>query len=229
MNKLLIQPKGVVFDVGNVLIDWNPDYLYRRIFANPDERHWFLTHVCSMSWHGEQDRGRPCADGIAALVPRFPEYRNAIEAYYGRWLETIQGPIEGSVEVLESLKAEGIPVFGLSNFPWELWDLTVEAYPFLGMFDDRVLSSEVGVSKPQRRIYDVMIERTGLKPEELVFVDDREENLATAQALGIRCVLFENDALLKDDLAEMGLPVVPATWPAPVEADGFSASSRAPS
>lgn len=210
VNKIVLQPKGVVFDVGNVLIDWNPDYLYRKIFPDPDKRHWFLTHVCSMSWHAEQDRGRPCADAVAELASRFPGCESEIAAFYDRWLETIAGPIDGSVQALEALKASGIPVFGLSNFPHELWEKTVEAYPFLRLFDDRVLSSEAGVSKPGRQIFDVLVDRIGMAPEELVFVDDREENLATAHALGFRCVLFEDENLLAGDLAEMGLPVLAA-------------------
>ncbi|ESR22911.1 HAD family hydrolase [Lutibaculum baratangense] len=209
MNKLVLRPKGVVFDVGNVLIDWNPDYLFRKLIPCADERKWFLTHVCSMSWHAEQDRGRPCAAAACALAPRFPGYEGHIGAFYGRWLETIRGPIDGAVQVLETLKEAGVPVFALSNFPAELWDRTVAAYPFLGLFDDRVLSGEEGVGKPDRRIYDVLIERSGYGPEELVFIDDREENLATAHALGFRCMLFEDGGLLSTDLAEMGLPVFP--------------------
>lgn len=209
MNKIVLRPKGVVFDVGNVLVDWNPDYLYRKIFPDADHRHWFLTHVCSLSWHGEQDRGRPCAEAVAQLAARFPGCREEIAAYYDRWLETISGPIDGSVRVLETLKAAGVPVFGLSNFPHEVWPQTVDAYPFLGLFDHRVLSSEEKVAKPSRQIFDALLDRVGMAPEDLVYIDDREENLATAHALGFRCVLFEDSALLERDLAEMGLPVSP--------------------
>lgn len=209
MNKIVLRPKGVVFDVGNVLIDWNPDYLYRKIFPDADKRHWFLTHVCSMSWHGEQDRGRPCAEGVDALAVRFPGCRQEIAAFYDRWLETIAGPIGGSVRALEALKAAGVPVFALSNFPHEVWHPTVEAYPFLGLFDERVLSGEEKVAKPSRQIFDVLLERVGMAPEDLLFIDDREENLATAHALGFRCALFEDGELLVRDLAEMGLPVAP--------------------
>ncbi len=224
MNKLVSPPKAVVFDVGNVLLDWNPDYLYRKLIPDADERHWFLTHVCSMSWHAEQDRGRPCAEGVAVLSERFRGYEGRIAAFYDRWLETIAGPIDGSVEALTTLKQAGVPVYALSNFPHELWDVTAEAYPFLRLLDGRVLSGEAGVSKPARRIYDLLVERTGYAPGDLVFIDDREENLATAHALGFRCVLFENSDLLVSDLAEMGLPVLPAPWQDGVGASGLAAS-----
>ena len=215
MNKLVVQPKGVVFDVGNVLLDWNPDYLYRKLLPDPEERAWFLTHVCSMSWHGEQDRGRPCSEGTAELVARFPGYEAAIAAFYDRWLETIGGPVEGMEELVDALLAAGTPVFALSNFPQELWDATVEAYPFLGRLDGRVLSGEENVSKPDRRIYDILAERMALKPAQLVFIDDRDDNLATAYALGFRCVLIEGRQSLEAELAEMGLPVAPARWADP--------------
>ena len=209
------RPCAVVFDVGTVLVDWNPAYLYDRLIADPEERAWFLTHVVTLSWHSEQDRGRSCAEGVSALCERFPGYEPLIGAFYERWLETIAGPIEGSVALMRELKAAGVPVYGLTNFSAELWPQSVAAYPFLGEFDAVAVSGEIGDIKPARRIFDVLVERSGRPPAELVYNDDREDNLATAHALGMRCLLFETPEKLRHDLAELGFPVAAGDAAAP--------------
>ncbi len=199
-------PQAVVFDVGNVLLDWNPAYLYDKLISDREERAWFLTHVVTSGWHVEQDRGRSCAEGVAALSQRFPGSSQLISAFYDRWLETIGGPIEGSVEIMTGLKRSGVPVHALTNFSAELWQTTLAAYPFLGEFDQAIVSGEVGFIKPDPRIFDVLCARTGLSPADMLFIDDREDNVEAARQLGFRAIRFTAPDALAADLSAIGLP-----------------------
>lgn len=211
-------PQAVVFDVGNVLLDWNPAYLYEKLIPDREERAWFLTHVLTFGWHVEQDRGRSCAEGVTVLSQRFPGSSPLIAAFYDRWLETIGGPIEGSVEIMTSLKRSGVPVHALTNFSAELWQTTLAAYPFLGEFDQAVVSGEVGFIKPDPRIFDILCARTGLSPADMLFIDDREDNVEAARQLGFRAIRFSAPEALAADLAEVGLPVRQPGAPARVPA-----------
>ncbi|TCT11738.1 2-haloacid dehalogenase [Tepidamorphus gemmatus] len=199
--------RAVVFDVGNVLLDWNPAYLYDKLIPDREERAWFLTHVLTPGWHAEQDRGRSCAAGVAALSERFPGSSALIAAFYERWLETISGPIEGTVEILTDLKRNGVAVHALTNFSAELWQTTCAAYPFLGDFDQAVVSGEVGFIKPDPRIFDVLCARTGLAPADMLFIDDREDNVEAARQLGFRTIRFTGPDALAGELSALGFPV----------------------
>lgn len=212
------RPEAVVFDVGNVLLDWNPAYLYEKLIPNAEERTWFLTHVVTMGWHLHQDRGRSCADGIAELSKRFPGSAGLIAAFYDRWLETISGSIEGTVALMEELRAAGIPVHAITNFAAELWPITVEAYPFLGDFEVTVVSGEVGFIKPDPRIFDVLTERTGMPAGSMVFIDDRADNVDAARQLGFQAVQFTSPEALAADFAALGLPVSASAADAAVQA-----------
>lgn len=203
----ITRPEAVVFDVGNVLLDWDPAYLYAKLIPSAEEREWFLTHVVTLGWHVEQDRGRSCADGVADLSRRFPGSSKLIAAFYDRWLETIGGPIEGSVALMEDLRGAGVPVHAITNFSAELWPKTVEAYPFLGEFDVAVVSGEVGFIKPDPRIFDALVERTGTAAGAMVFIDDRTDNVDAARQLGFQAVRFTTPEALAADLAALGLPV----------------------
>jgi 2-haloacid dehalogenase len=201
------RPKAVVFDVGNVLLDWNPAYLYEKLIPNAEERAWFLTHVATTGWHAAQDRGRSCADGVADLTERFPGSAALIAAYYDRWLETISGPIDGTVELMETLRGAGTPVHAITNFSAELWPVTVKAYPFLADFGEAVVSGEIGYIKPDPRIFDELVARTGLPTSDMVFIDDRADNVDAARQLGFVAVQFTSPEALADDLSALGLPV----------------------
>ena len=207
MLQPITRPKAVVFDVGNVLLDWNPAYLYEKLIADAEERAWFLTHVATSGWHAEQDRGRSCADGVADLSMRFPGSASLIAAFYERWLETISGPIDGTVAVMTALRSAGTPVHTITNFSAELWPVTVEAYPFLADFGEAVVSGEVGYIKPDPRIFDVLVSRAGLPASDMVFIDDRADNVDAARQLGFGAVQFTTPEALVDDLSAVGLPV----------------------
>lgn len=200
----------VVFDLGGVLVDWNPRYLYRKVFTDETEMEDFLATVTTMEWHLEQDRGRTMAEATAGLISRHPEYAREIEAYYRRWDEMFGGPIEGSVDVLRELRETGFPLYALTNWSAETFPLARERYAFLGWFDEIVVSGEESMIKPDKEIYRVLVERTGLDPATTVFVDDSPPNVAAARELGFTAVTFQTPHLLREELIDLRL--LPVTF-----------------
>lgn len=206
---------AVVFDLGGVLIDWNPRYLYRSMFDGDEagmER--FLAEVCSPAWNVELDGGLCLRDGVEALAAVHPEQRHLIAAYDERWTEMLGGPIEGTVAVLADLRRAGVRVAALSNWSAEKFPIARSRYPFLDWFETIVISGEVGVCKPDPRIYELLFERTGLAPASSVFVDDVEANVAVATGLGMTGLRFEDPTTLRRDLEQLGiLPAVSSPPP----------------
>jgi 2-haloacid dehalogenase len=197
--------EAVVFDLGGVLIDWDPRHLYRKIFVSEEEVDDFLSTVATIEWHSEQDRGRSLEEATALLISQHPEYGPEIEAYYGRWDEMFGGPIEDSVCVLQDLREQGYPLYAITNWPAEIFPRARKRWDFLGWFDDIVVSGEERAIKPDRAIYDVLVERTGLDPATTVFIDDREPNIRGAEDLGFIAVKFEDAAKLRKDLVRLGV------------------------
>jgi 2-haloacid dehalogenase len=196
---------GVVFDLGGVLIDWNPRHLYRKLIADEAERERFLTEICSPAWNLEQDRGRSWADGCALLRERYPRHGDLIDAFYLRWRETLAGPIPGSVEVLRELKARGVRLFALTNWSHETFPIARELYDFLGWFEAIMVSGEEKLVKPDPRIYQRLIERCELDPASLVFIDDNAANAAAAAQLGMHSMHFTTASALREELTTLGL------------------------
>ena len=195
----------VVFDLGGVLIDWDPRYLYRKVFADEDEMEGFLATVTTTEWHIEQDRGRTMAEATGLLTSRHPEHEKEIKAYYERWEEMFGGPIEGTVEVLRELREQGLPLYALTNWSAEAFPLARESYRFLDWFDEIVVSGEEGMVKPDKDLYAVLVQRTGLDPATTVFVDDSLPNVAAARDLGFTAVAFEDPGRLREDLVRLKL------------------------
>ena len=194
-----------MFDLGGVLVDWNPRYLYRKVFADETKMEKFLSTIATLEWHFEQDRGRTMEEATALLVSRHPEYAQEIGAYYGRWDEMFGGPIEGSVDVLRELGERGFPLYALTNWSAETFPLAREKYGFLGLFHEIVVSGEERMIKPDKAIYRVLVERTGLDPATTVFIDDSPPNAAAARELGFTAVTFRTPQLLREDLIDLGL------------------------
>jgi 2-haloacid dehalogenase len=204
--------KAVVFDFGGVLIDWSPEYLYRQLIPDETERRWFLTHVCSMDWVVRQDGGQPIVEATQELVARFPDHEALIRAFYERWHEMVAGVLEEGVAIMEKLEAAGVPLFGLTNWSAETFPYAWEHYPVLRRFRDIVVSGRVGLVKPDPAIFAAMRERIdaqmpGVKPGELVFIDDNPKNAAAATALGWQGVHHTSAAQTEAKLRELGLPV----------------------
>lgn len=204
---------AVVFDVGNVLIEWDPRHLYRRIFTHDDATsdeakiNWFLDEVCPPEWNLEQDRGRTIAEAEAEAIARHPDMAAAIRSFYGRFQVMIPRAIEGSVAVLHSLKAAGVPVHGLTNFSAETFPSTRDRFDFLNTFEVVVVSGEEGVIKPDPDIFHRLIDRAGLVPERTAFVDDSPANIAAATSFGFQAHRFVEPAAFRDWVAGLGLPV----------------------
>jgi 2-haloacid dehalogenase len=198
--------KAVVFDVGGVLLDWNPRYLYRSLLPDEESIERFLSEVCTPEWNLAQDRGRTWAEAVAELTARFPEQAELIRAYDERWVETCGGPLHETVEVLEELQSKGIPTYALTNFSAEKWPVAVERYDFLHAFDDAVVVSGVeGVVKPDPEIYRILLNRFGLDPASTFFTDDVEGHVRAARAVGMRAEVFVDGATMRRQLVDANL------------------------
>jgi 2-haloacid dehalogenase len=200
-----VPSEAVVFDLGGVLIDWDPRYLYRKLLRDETAVEEFLATVATPEWNAEQDRGRPFADAVAELAARHPAKAAAIAAYHDRWPEMLGGDIPGTVALLAELRAAGVPVYALSNWSAETFPLARERFPFLAWFDGLMISGEERVAKPDRRIFELLLDRFGLTPAATVFVDDADANVRAARAVGLDAVLFRDAAQLRRELAARGL------------------------
>ncbi len=195
----------VLFDIGNVIVRFDPHALYSKILPDPEERQWFLTHVCAMEWHVEHDRGAAMAQTIPALVARYPGYRDAIEAWRDRAAEMLPSLIYPSVAAIEALDAAGVPLFALTNMPAEWVSLITGMSPAFARFRDIVVSAHEGVIKPDPRLYRIALDRMGRRPDEVLFIDDSPANIDAARALGFDVHLFDDPAALRPALEARGL------------------------
>ena len=196
-----------VFDVGNVLIEWDPRHLYRQLFDETGEMEHFLTHICTQQWNEEHDRGRSFADGVRMLVHRFPEHEAAIRAYDERWHEMVPRQITRSVEVLAALRRDRIPNYAITNFSAEKFPGVQTRFPFLAGFAGIIVSGHEGLLKPDPAIYRLLLERYSLHAAQCVFVDDSLKNVEAAQQIGMRAVHFTGPDVLVREFQALGLPV----------------------
>lgn len=200
------RPRAVVFDLGGVLIDWDPRYLYRTLFDGDETAmESFLAEVCTPQWNAQQDAGRSWAEAVESLALEYPEHRERIGAYWHRWAEMLGEAIGPTVEILADLRHGGVPLFALSNWSAETFPIARPLYPFLDWFDGIVISGEVQMVKPDARIYRHLIDRHRLDPATVVFIDDSEANVRAAADLGMTAIRFEDPAALRRDLAALGL------------------------
>ena len=197
--------RGVVFDIGNVIVRWNPRTLYSKIFPDAPERDWFLANVCTMGWHSAHDAGVSFAANRAPLLARFPEHADAILAWEKRWWEMFSGPIPETEAAIEAMAARGVPMVGLTNMSTETSAGTFAMSPAFARLSEIVVSAEVGLIKPDPRIFQLAAERAGLAPSELLFIDDSQSNIDAAAAIGFDVHLFDDPATLHLALAARGL------------------------
>ena len=199
------RPSTVVFDIGGVLLRWDPRNLYQKIFADPAEMEWFLGEVCTSEWNVEQDRGRLWDDAVAILVERHPEWESQIRAYHERGHETIAGVFEENVALLEQLTAAGLPVYAISNFSHEKFVEARERLTFLKLFRGVVVSGEDRMLKPDREIFDLFFSRYALQPQECIFIDDSRANIEMARSLGMHTIHFAEGTDLAEALRGHGV------------------------
>ncbi|MGH6797080.1 MAG: HAD family hydrolase [Roseiarcus sp.] len=194
----------VVFDIGNVLLRWNPRNLYRKVFDDEERMERFLATALGMDFVSHTDIAADFAAAVEARASAFPEFAKEIGMFRERWIETLGGPIEENVALLRRLRASGKPVYALSNFARETFALAERAYDFLSEFDHRVISGHVGVVKPDPRIYQILFKRVGRRPSELLFIDDSAANVRASEALGMPAIHFRPGVDLKSELAARG-------------------------
>ena len=196
---------AVVFDLGGVLIDWNPRHLYRRLFADPGEMEDFLARVCTADWHRQHDLGADIRQSCEQLARQHAHYRDMIMAWADRGEEMAAGQFDQTVNVLRTLKAGGLRCYALSNMEREVFAIRSARFPFMKWFDGQVISGFEGVAKPDSRIFEVLLARYGLDPEATVFVDDSKQNVEAARDLGFNVVHYTSADQLKRELRAIGL------------------------
>jgi 2-haloacid dehalogenase len=198
----------IIFDLGGVLIDWNPRYVYRKIFKTEQEVDWFLTNVTTPEWNENQDAGYPLHKATQELIAKHPEWEPEIKAYYGRWLEMLGEDIHETVQILRQLKQTGkYKLYALTNWSAETFPHALERFEFFKAFDGVVVSGQEKMRKPSAEFYKIVIDRYHLDPVRTIFIDDSLRNVKGAEAVGITGIHFHNPTQLKDELRKRGIEI----------------------
>ena len=193
-----------IFDFGGVLLDWDPRYLYRKVFKTEEEMENFLQKICTSEWNSQMDAGKPFAEGVKELIAIHPEYAKEIQLYKDRWPEMISGPIDEGVSILEQVNASHkFKLFGLTNWSSETFPFAYNNYKFLEIFEGIVVSGEEKMKKPEKRIFHLLLERYHLNPEECMFIDDNQNNIDMANKLGIHGILCQDFAKVNEEILKL--------------------------
>jgi len=198
----------IIFDLGGVLIDWNPKYLYRKIFDTEEEVNYFLQHIATSDWNEEQDAGRSFTDATHELLQKFPEekWREAILAFYGRWTEMLKGQIDGTVDILKKFVEDpNYRVLALTNWSRESWPIALDMFDFLHWFEGVLVSGQEGIRKPAPEFYQLMMDRYQIDKTTSIFIDDNQRNVNASNEFGLKAILFENPSLLASQLKMLNL------------------------
>jgi len=202
----LSPPRAVLWDVGNVIVRWDPRALYAKVFEEPADIDRFLSHVCTIDWHIAHDLGVGFPENAAPLIARFPEQEAEIRAWDARFDEMLSGPIPETASVIDALAARDVPQFALTNMPQSKWPAVQAISPsHFGYFRDAIVSGDEGVIKPDRRIFEIVLERTGLAASDLLFIDDSAANIEAANAMGFHTHHFTDPAALRAAVERHGL------------------------
>ena len=199
--------KTIIWDLGGVLIDWQPTYVFdERYFESPAKRDYFFQQVCTSDWNENQDAGYPIAQATAEKIAEHPEWESAIRDFYGRWEEMLGGPISDTVEIFRALRATGhYKFYALTNWSAETFPIALDRYDFLHWFDGRIVSGEEKTRKPFREIYELILSRFNLDASETLFIDDNLRNIKAAEDCGIACIHFQSPDLLINELKNFGI------------------------
>lgn len=205
-HKYGVPAQIVLFDLGRVLLDWDPDRLYQKLILDPVERHRFLSTICTMAWHTKHDAGTGFAENAQPLIEKYPDQRHFIEAWGERWLEMFDGYIEGVPALIHRLEAEGLPLFALTNMPSSTWEEMKTHFSHLQRFRDIIISGDEKCVKPDPKIYQIALTRMGSPaPETVLFIDDSRANIEAADTLGFQTHLFTSAQSLETDLMKRHL------------------------
>ena len=197
----------IIFDLGGVLVDWNPAYVFHeQYFESPEKREYFFSQVCTSEWNEEQDAGRSIVEATQELVNKFPEWESSIRDYYGKWTDMLRGPIPGTVDIFRRIKESGrFKTYALTNWQANLFDIALVRYDFLHWFDGRVVSGEEKTRKPFPEFYQRLLDRYRVNPETAVFIDDNLRNVEAADKIGLVSLQFTSPPQLEKDLREMNI------------------------
>lgn len=195
--------KNIIFDFGGVLLDWNPHYLYDPYFGDVEKAEWFLANICTYPWNAQHDAGKPVAEGTVELIAQYPEWEKEIRMYYDEFEKMLSGQIAGMEDYIKELKGREFRILGLSNWSFETFAMVRPKYPILDLIEERVISGEEKVLKPNAEIYQIVLQRFGIKPEESVFIDDNENNIKGGENIGIQGIIFKDAKQLRTDLEKL--------------------------
>lgn len=196
---------AIIFDIGNVLISWDPKNLYKKLITDQQELDWFCREVVTLDWHTHHDAGLSMQEGIKNLTAQYPDYADEIAAFDTRWAETIGEAIDGMQELMQKLEAQNLPMFAITNYSAEKYPEFERDYPFAAHFKDVLVSGREGIVKPAPEIYDLAIKRFGIIPEQTLFIDDRAENIHAAAEFGIQGHIFTGYDNLAKELGALNL------------------------
>ena len=195
--------KNIIFDFGGVLLDWNPHYLYDPYFGDVEKAEWFLTNICTYPWNAQHDAGKPVAEGTTELIAQYSEWEKEIRMYYSEFEKMLSGQIADMEEYIKELKGRGFRIYGLSNWSVETFAMIRPKYPILDLMEDMVISGKEKVMKPDAKIYQIALQRFGIKPEESVFIDDNVNNIVGCEAVGIHGIVFKDAGQLRPVLEKL--------------------------
>jgi 2-haloacid dehalogenase len=199
----------IIFDLGGVLIDWNPEHVYKEVFSGDQQKtDWFLNNICTSDWNVEQDAGRTLSEGTEILVNQFPEHEKLIRIFYDRWEDMIGGVITETEDILTKLKQQNkYKLYSLTNWSHETFHIPFERYDFFKHFEGIVVSGDEKTRKPFQKIYEIILERYHLTPQTCLFIDDNLDNIATAKKMGINSIHYKNTEQLLQDLSQFGIDI----------------------
>lgn len=198
--------KNIIFDLGGVLIDWNPNYVFKEVFKDDEKLAWFYREICTMDWNENQDAGYPLKKATEERIALFPQYEDWIRMYYGRWKEMLGESIQGTVDLLKQcVDSPALKVVALTNWSAETFPIALKKFDFLQWFEGIVVSGEEMTRKPFPDIYQTTLKRFDLKPEQSLFIDDNKRNIEAAKALGIHCIHFSSPQQLEKELKKLNV------------------------
>lgn len=198
--------KNIVFDLGGVLVDWDPNHLYKNIFETQAQVDFFLENVCNLEWNAKQDAGRTLEEAASVLIEQHPDFTTQIKTYYERWTEMFSGPIHGTVDILRQLRSSGdYRLLALTNWSGETFPIALEIFDFFRWFEGIVVSGDEKLIKPDHRLYHILFDRYNIDPAESVFIDDSLANISSAKELGMTGIHFKNPDQLSNQLKMIGV------------------------
>ncbi len=204
MNKI----NTIIFDLGGVLIDWNPRYVYKNIFKNDSKMEWFFKNICTNEWNLMQDKGYSMKKATEEKISEFPEFEKLIKVYYGQWENMLKDEISETVNILKKLvKSKNYKVLALTNWSHETFPIAIKKFDFLNLFEDIVVSGKIKMIKPDLEIYDYIIKKHSIIPEESVFIDDNSSNIIGAQKVKINAIHYKNCEQMVEELKKYGVKI----------------------